>query len=876
MQGRLGVRLAGHDRHSAAHALRVRLTRLPILSRVWALVLAIDIAAAAVAVSVLPQLAPLDPSWQLPWFVLAAGFWAAEARVIHFHFRRGAHTFSLNELPLVIGMFLAAPLDVVIAQAVGSAVALAFNRRQPPVKLAFNIGSFALSSSIGLAVFHMVGSGPMTDPSRWLAAFLGTGIANVVGVLSVAAALTVSEGSLGWPKLRQMLGVSSVVAATNTSVALLAVIIVIADPRAAWLLVVPVATLFFGYRAFIGARQQHESMELLYESTRILQRTPELDSALVQLLHHSRTMFRAERAEIVIFPSEPSESYLVTSVAEDHTTIMAPGDAAMWKPLHAHLAENGKAFLLNSTPLDFGEDREVRDAMVAPLGTDEGLVGAMVVTNRLGDVTTFTAEDLRLYATVASHAGTALENGQLERSLTKLSVLQDELKHQAFHDGLTQLANRSLFRENVDARLAATTRRRRSVVMFVDLDDFKFVNDTYGHEVGDAMLVEVARRLNLCTREFDLTARLGGDEFAILVDDHADLSNAEQIAQRVTDSIGQPFLIGDIQTHVTASIGIAAGRHGSTAEDLLRQADIAMYSAKAAGKGRWAVYKASMLKGVQSRHDAGEELRRAVELGEFELRYQPVVSLESGAIVGAEALLRWNHPTRGEVEPDEFIAAAEDGAIIVPIGRWVMDEACRQAARWGSGDETESPWVSVNLSARQLLHPTLLDDVRGAITRSGLPPACVVLEVTESVLLHDAEAAITVISDLRRLGIRVALDDFGTGFSSLSYLHRFPIDILKIGPGFVGVGDRSDTRWILTDAIISLGRALGHQVVAEGVEQRHQVQRLKAAGCELAQGYFFARPLHPDTLATQFAHDMAQRRGSDRMAQSEVSAGQAA
>jgi len=836
--------------------------------RIWALVLGIDAAALALVAALLPQLRPVDASWQLPWFVMAVGFWAAESRVVHFHFRRGAHTFSLNELPLVIGMFLASPLEVVIAQAIGSAVALTLHRRQPPVKLAFNIGSFALSSSVGLAVFHLVGSGPLTDPTRWLAAFLGAGSANLVGVFAVATALSVSEGSLGFRKLRQMLGVSSVVAATNTSVALLAVIIVIADPRAAWLLVVPIATLFFGYRAFIGARQQHESLELLYESTRILQRTPELDSALVQLLYHSRTMFRAERAEIVIFPSDPSDGYLITSVADDRTAIMAPGDATIWKPLHRHLAEAGKAFLLNSTSLELGEEREVRDAMIAPLGADGGIVGAMVVTNRLGDVTTFTAEDLRLYATVASHVGTALENGQLERSLTKLSVLQDELKHQAFHDGLTQLANRSLFRENVDARLAATVHGDRSVVMFVDLDDFKFVNDTYGHEAGDAMLVEVARRLNLCTRGSDLTARLGGDEFAILVDDGADLSNAERVAQRITDSIGQPFLLGDIQTHAAASIGIAAGRQGDSAEDLLRQADVAMYSAKAAGKGRWAIYKPSMLRSVRSRHDAGEELRRAVELGEFALRYQPVVSLDSGAILGAEALLRWNHPTRGEVGPDDFIGAAEDGATIVPIGRWVLDEACRQAARWGSSDDSAAPWVAVNLSARQLLHPTLPDDVRGAIARSGLMPERLVLEVTESVLLHDAEAAIAVISDLRALGIRVALDDFGTGYSSLSYLHRFPIDILKIASGFVGVGDRSDARWILTEAIISLGKALGLQVVAEGVERRDQVQRLKSVGCELAQGFFFARPLHADTLATQFARDQAQRLGSDRMEQS--------
>ncbi|HLE89321.1 MAG TPA: EAL domain-containing protein [Candidatus Limnocylindria bacterium] len=840
----------------------------PPQARVWALVALIGGAALVLAVGVLSRVPPLDPHWRLPWWAMAAAFWAVEAQVIHFHFRRGAHTFSLNELPLVVGFFLAAPLELVAAQAIGSAVALAVNRRQPPVKLAFNIGSFALSSVIGLLVFHLLGSGPLTDPSRWLAAFVAVAISNLVGVLTVASVISISEGSLGAPKLRQMIGVSSVVAITNTSIALLAVIIIVADTRAVWLLALPVATLFLGYRAFIGARQQHESLELLYESTRILQRTPELDSALVQLLSHSRTMFRAEQAEIVLFPSAPGDSYLITSVAEGRTSVMAEAPASTWRPVHQHVIEHGKAFLLNTTTLDLEDDRDVRDAMIAPLGTEGGVIGAMLIANRMGDVSTFTAEDLRLFATVANHAGTALENGQLERSLAKLSVLQDELKHQAFHDGLTQLANRGLFSESVNARLAATERGKRSVVMFVDLDDFKFVNDMYGHPAGDAMLVEVAARLQACTRASDLTARLGGDEFAILVDDGPDLGNAERVAGRIAEILRQPFQIGEVQTHVSASIGIAAGSSGDSAEDLLRQADVAMYSAKAGGKGRWVVYKPSMLRTVRSRHDVGAELQLAVDRGEFQLRYQPIVALASGGIVGAEALVRWNHPSRGEVGPDEFIGTAEENAIIVPIGRWVLNEACREAAGWGQQHAGETPWVAANLSARQLLHPTLLEDVDAAIAASGLSPASLILEVTESVLLHDADAAIDVLSELRGRGIQVALDDFGTGYSSLSYLHRFPIDILKIAQGFVDVDDANDGRWILAQAIISLGNALGLKVIAEGVERRAQVQRLKNAGCEFAQGFFFARPLNGETLAAEFARDNAQRLGSDRMARS--------
>ena len=288
---------------------------------------------------------------------------------------------------------------------------------------------------------------------------------------------------------------------------------------------------------------------------------------------------------------------------------------------------------------------------------------------------------------------------------------------------------------------------------------------------------------------------------------------------------------------MSASIGIAAGCPGDSAEDLLRQADVAMYGAKAGGKGRWVVYKPSMLQTVRSRHDVGAELQLAVDRGEFQLRYQPVVSLESGRIVGAEALVRWNHPTRGEVGPDEFIGNAEENAMIVPIGRWVLGEACREAAGWGQQAGGTAPWVAANLSARQLLHPTLLDDVSAALAASGLPAG-----QPRAGGDRERPAARCGRSDrgprqaARDRGIQIALDDFGTGYSSLSYLHRFPIDILKIAQGFVDVDDANDERWILAQAIISLGKALGLTVIAEGVERRAQVQRLKAAGCEFGTG----------------------------------------
>ena len=270
---------AREGRLSSMTGPRHQITRAQ--AKVWALVAGMTGAATLLAVFVLAGMQPLDPAWRLPWWVMAPVFWAAEAQVIHFHFRRGAHTFSLNELPLVVGFFLASPLELVIAQAIGSAAALAINRHQPPVKLAFNIGSFALSSVVGLIVFRVIGVGPLTDPMRWFAAFTAVSISNLVGVVTVATAISISEGSLGLRKLRQMVAVSSVVAITNTSIALLAVIIIVADSRAVWLLTLPIATLFLGYRAFIGAKQQHESLELLYESTRILQRTPEIGRAHV-------------------------------------------------------------------------------------------------------------------------------------------------------------------------------------------------------------------------------------------------------------------------------------------------------------------------------------------------------------------------------------------------------------------------------------------------------------------------------------------------------------------------------------------------------------------------------------------------------------------
>jgi diguanylate cyclase (GGDEF)-like protein len=724
------------------------------------------------------------------------------------------------------------------------------------VKLAFNVATFALGTGVARVVFDHLAPGAGIGPDQWAAAIAAVMASNVVGMVAVTTVISLSEGRPRYLKMQQMAAMSTVVALTNATLALLAVTLLLADVRAIWLLAIPVTTLFLGYRSYLAERQQHETLELLYESSRIIQRSPEVDSALVALLEHTRLMFRAERAEIRLYAQTDGAEVLGTAVGPGtEVVVMLPQDPRETDWARSRLQDTGRAFIVTvCDEADEAPPADLRDAMVAPLRNDAGTIGIMLVANRLGDVTTFTDDDLQLFETVANHAATALENGQLERSLAQLSSLKEELRHQAYHDPLTGLANRALFVEEVERQLNDRP-SELPVVLFLDIDDFKIVNDSFGHATGDALLVEIAERLRGCVRADDLAARLSGDEFGVLLLDDPQLSRASRVADRILTALQSPFAIQGKQLRVGASIGIAASHGGVEApQELLRNADVAMYTAKSRGKGQAAVFEQAMHTTMIQRHDLAAELHRAVGRDEFLLRFQPVVTLSNGEAVGAEALIRWRHPMRGVVSPAEFIAIAEESDVILPIGRWVLIEACREAQRWAP-PAGKAPWVSVNLSARQVQQVDFLADVSTALKLTGLPPERLVLEVTETLMMHDLDGTADKLAALKRMGVRTAIDDFGTGYSSLSYLRRFPVDIIKIARDFVDVAEDDD--WAFAHAMVSLGQTLGLQIVAEGVENGTQADRLQRMGCDFAQGYFFARPLRPDTMHERIAAGLA-------------------
>ncbi len=446
------------------------------------------------------------------------------------------------------------------------------------------------------------------------------------------------------------------------------------------------------------------------------------------------------------------------------------------------------------------------------------------------------------------------------RDVTDRKALEEQLTHQAFHDPLTNLANRALFRDRVEHALARTNREPHTVaVLFLDLDNFKTINDSFGHAAGDRLLVLAAERLQQCLRASDTAARLGGDEFAILIEDAPNSDTVTQVAERIAAALQRPFVMGEGEMFINVSIGIANTEGTESAEELLRNADVAMYTAKSRGKGLYAIFEQSMHVAVLERLELEADLRRAVERQELSVHYQSIVDLNSGRITGVEALLRWSHPRRGFVPPSVFIPIAEESGLIVPIGRWVLHRACWQARQWQLQYAGEPPLsVTVNMSARQVQQPGLVTEVADALRDSGLPPDNLVVELTESVLMANTEQTLDRLQDLRMMGVQIAIDDFGTGYSSLSYLQRFPIDVLKIAKAFVDrIGPASDDA-ALARVIIALGRTLRLRTVAEGIENGQQLAILRQLGCELGQGYFFAKPLPRDEATEYLRTSMAR------------------
>jgi diguanylate cyclase (GGDEF)-like protein/PAS domain S-box-containing protein len=439
------------------------------------------------------------------------------------------------------------------------------------------------------------------------------------------------------------------------------------------------------------------------------------------------------------------------------------------------------------------------------------------------------------------------------RDITERRTLEERLRYQAFHDPLTELPNRALFMNRLGHALDRAQRSEKATaVLFLDLDNFKLVNDSLGHEVGDSLLVSVAERLRACLRAEDTAARFGGDEFTVLLEGVADATEAARVADKITQALLEPFVLDSREVFVTTSIGIVLGTSGrERPTDLLRNADVALYRAKANGKATYEVFDAFMNVQALERLDLEADLRRAIERREFAVHYQPQLELQTGRIAGWEALVRWMHPERGPIPPGAFLSVAEETGLIFQIGSQVLEEACRQAREWHELRPEVPPKMSVNISARQLQRPEgLVREVVRVLEETRLAPSSLVLEITESMLMGDAEHNVDVLGDLKDLGVGIAVDDFGTGYSNLAYLKRFPVDLLKVDKAFVdGMEDNPDDTAIVK-AIIDLARAMGMRTVAEGIETTGQSGQLRALGCEFGQGYYFSEPLSADEAGT--------------------------
>jgi diguanylate cyclase (GGDEF)-like protein/PAS domain S-box-containing protein len=455
------------------------------------------------------------------------------------------------------------------------------------------------------------------------------------------------------------------------------------------------------------------------------------------------------------------------------------------------------------------------------------------------------------------------------RDVTARKTAELRLVHDAFHDALTNLPNRSLFSDLL-ARALGRARRRDDyafALLFLDIDRFKVVNDSLGHMTGDQLLVAIARRLERCVRPGDTVARLGGDEFTVLLDDITDVSDATRIADRIQRELNLPFNISGQEVFTSASIGIAVSASGyARPDDLLRDADIAMYRAKALGKARYEVFDADMHARAVTQLQLETDLRRALDREEFRVWYQPIWSLDRDALCGFEALVRWQHPQRGVLAPEEFMHTAEETGLIVLIGRVVLREACRQLAAWQREFPQAPPLtVSVNLSARQFRQPDLVDHVERALGAWELPPSSLRLEITESTIVDNPLTAAEMLVKLRALGVQIDLDDFGTGYSSLSYLHRFEMDAIKIDRSFVSaIGEHGENSEIVR-TIVGLARSLNMGVVAEGVERPEQQAILRSLGCEKVQGYFYSPPITPDAVRALIKARSSGARGAPRI-----------
>jgi diguanylate cyclase (GGDEF)-like protein len=823
----------------------------------WLLVAAVATTAAALfALRVRYETGRFDSSIHAPWLAIAVGFGLTAAYVIHLHFRSATNSLALDEIFLVVGLFALSPRELVLAQLVGAGVFFVW-KRLSLVKFLFNSASFALQLQVAVVLFRALAdtSHPLSVQS-WVAALAGSLIAASLGIVVVSLAVMITEGRFRIPGLGSSVAFGVGGSVVNTMLGLVAVI-VLSQSSLGWILLAgPIVVVLLAYRAYLSERSKSAGLEFLYSASEVLNSAQDIEAGLLGLLDFARETLHAEVAEILLHGDDDDTVYCTRVGPGTVQRALAPVQGVDVKAVLDAAGDLSEAVRLGSDRAGIVGAREgfaCGSAMLAPLNDDAGVRGALLVGRDKASAEPFGKEELQLFETFANHLSTTLEKARLNTSLARLQKAEQELAYQAYHDSLTGLANRVLFRERADAALAEAARGGDCAVMFIDLDDFKTVNDTMGHAAGDALLVEVGNRIGRCLGDRDTAARIGGDEFAVLLRCIGHQSQVHLLANRILAALDEPIDLDGELVVPHASIGVALRAGTEDAAELMQQADVAMYTAKRNGKSRFVMYEPSMSLSVARRHQLKVGLERAVSSDEFALEYQPVADASTGAIAGTEALLRWRDPARGVMRPAEFVGVAEETGLIVPIGRAVLHDACLRAVEWSR----DNPHLRmfVNLSARQLADPDIVHDVATALMRTGLDAQHLVLEMTETAMMRDIEEAKATLQALKNLGVAIAIDDFGTGFSSLSYLRELPIDMLKIAKPIIDSICDSPQDAAFVKGIIELGHVVGLQVVAEGVERVEQYVQLIDMGCDFVQGYYYARSMEPGEVSKRLRED---------------------
>ncbi|SDP16209.1 diguanylate cyclase (GGDEF) domain-containing protein [Klenkia soli] len=795
------------------------------------------LALASVAGAHLLHAGPVVDVVPLPWWVLAVAFAATEACVLHVQTAREARTVSVSELPLVLGLFFASPVDLLLGRLLGSAAVFTWQRRSP-LKTGWNLALISAQTALTTTVFHLLADlAPGHAPLAWLGAFAGAFAAHALGSVALAAVIAVYERDLDLRGLLRDIAVGDPTAPVVVTVALVVATSLQASVITAWLLVPALVALLLGYRAYASLTERHLAVERLLRFTQAVSDSPETDQVLGRVLGEARELLHAERSEAVFVGArEGVAAHVRLGTSGRLTRSEEDLDVDAW--IVDRVVGDGQKLLLARGTRDPEERawlqaRAAREAVVVPLRGGTGVLGALVVLDRLGDVRTFDDSDVALAENVAAQAGVALQNGELV----------DQLRHDALHDALTGLPNRAQLQRRLVAALerVGDGRSPGAAVMILDLNGFKEVNDALGHQQGDKLLAVVGQRLTDAAGTAALVTRLGGDEFAVLAEDLGDEDTVVRLGRRLLRALEHPVPLDGMEVEVTGSLGIAlAPTHAAEPTGLLKRADLAVHDAKASTRGL-RVFDPSLTAEDPRRLALVTELRTAVHEGQLEVHVQPQAEVLTGRVVSVEALVRWTHPQLGRVGPDEFIPVAERSGLIGPLTTLVLDRSLAAVAAWRAAGTDLS--VAVNLSTRSLHDTDLVDEVARLLRRHDVPSDRLTLEVTEGSVMADPARTIAVLHQLRDLGCRLSVDDFGTGYSSLSYLKRLPVQEVKIDQSFV-TGLRSGGEDVaIVRAIVDLGRHLGLAVVAEGVEDQETWDLLADTGCDLVQGWHLGRPM---------------------------------